>query len=54
MFSLIAEPSTTLNQTPKVDKKLPNNLQELKAQFIRKDMISAYTANESYFNITAA
>jgi hypothetical protein len=54
VFSLILKPLTTLSQTPKIDKKLSNDLQELKEQLIRKDMISAYKSNESFFNITAA
>jgi len=54
MFSLILKPLGTLNQTHKINTILPNNFQELKKQFARKDMISTYTSNVSYFNITAA
>jgi hypothetical protein len=54
MFSLVLKPLGTLNQTHKINTILPNNLQELKKQFTRKDMISTYTSNVSYFNITAA
>ena len=54
MFSLILKPLGTLNQTHKINTVLPNNFQELKKQFARKDMISTYTSNVSYFNITAA
>ena len=54
MFSLVLKPLGTLNQTHKINTILPNNFQELKKQFTRKDMISTYTSNVSYFNITAA
>ena len=54
MFSLVLKPLGTLNQTHKINTVLPNNFQELKKQFARKDMISTYTSNVSYFNITAA
>ena len=54
MFSLILKPLGTLNQTHRINTILPNNFQELKKQFARKDMISTYTSNVSYFNITAA
>ena len=54
MFSLVLKPLGTLNQTHKINTILPNNFQELKKQFARKDMISTYTSNVSYFNITAA
>ena len=54
MFSLVLKPLGKLNQTHKINTILPNNFQELKKQFTRKDMISTYTSNVSYFNITAA
>jgi hypothetical protein len=54
MFSLIQKPLGTLNQTPKIDKTLPSNLQELKKQFIRRDMINTYISNQSYYNLTSA
>jgi hypothetical protein len=54
MFSLIQKPLGTLNQTPKIDKTLPSNLQELKKHFIRRDMINTYISNQSYYNLTSA
>jgi len=54
IFSLLIKPSATLDQTPKIDKKMPQNAQEAKEKFLRNEMINAYTANDSYYKITAA
>jgi len=54
LFSLLIKPSATLDQTPKIDKKMPQNAQEAKEKFLRNEMINAYVSNDSYYRITAA
>jgi len=53
MFSLVQQPGLTLIQLQKVDSKLPKNIQELKEENIRRNMINAYISNDRYFEITA-
>ena len=53
MFSLNLPPSKTLSQTPKIDTKLPKDVQELKEQDLRKKMVNAYISNDKYYLNTA-
>jgi len=54
MFSLIQKPKQTIDQTPKLDRNLPQPAQEKQETFMRTKMINAYVANENYYRITAA
>jgi hypothetical protein len=53
IFSLLVKPSATLDQTPKVDKKMPPKAQEAKEAIMKHQMVNTYLANENYYRITA-
>lgn len=53
MFSLTRSSSTTLNQTPSLDKTLPKEPQAIKEANLRYKMINTYIANDNYYKITA-
>lgn len=53
-FSLILKPKQTIDQTPKPDKNLPAQAQEIQGDFMKTQMINAYVSNENYYRITAA
>ena len=53
IFSLILPPKATLNQTPRVDKSLPKNIQEIKESNLRHTMLNTYISNENYYRVTA-
>ena len=53
MFSQILPPRATLDQTPRIDKKLPTNIQDIKEKNLRNTMVNTYISNESYYQITA-
>ena len=53
IFSLILPPRITLNQVPRVDKELPQNIQDIKEKNLRHTMVNTYISNESYYKITA-
>ncbi len=53
MFSLLIKPRATLNQTPRIDKKMPPQAQEAKASLMKHQMVNTYIANENYYRITA-
>ncbi len=54
MFSLVRKPTLTLSQTPKIDEKLPSDVKEAKEKNLRHVMVNTYSANDKYFQITAA
>jgi len=54
LFSLLIKPKPTLNQTPKLDKQLPEDAQKAQANTMKNVMLNAYIANENYYRITAA
>jgi len=54
MFSLIAKPKQTIDQTPRVDKNLPQEAQNIQGNIIKQKMINTYISNENYYHITAA
>ena len=53
IFSLLRIPHATLDQTPTIDKKLPDDLQELQEKSLRQEMLNTYIQNDSYYQITA-
>jgi len=54
MFPRLRKPqTTTVNQNPKVDKELPQDIQKIKEQNIRHIMVNTYLANDNYYQITA-
>ena len=54
MFSLIAKPKQTIDQTPRVDKNLPQEAQNIQGDIMKQKMINTYISNENYYHITAA
>ncbi len=53
IFSLILAPRATLDQTPKIDKKLPQDIRDIKEKNLRHTMVNTYISNENYYKITA-
>ena len=53
LFSLILPPRATLDQTPKIDKRLPQNVQDIKEENLRHTMVKTYISNENYYRVTA-
>ena len=53
IFSLILPPRATLDQTPRIDKKLPDNIQDIKEKNLRYTMLNTYISNENYYKVTA-
>lgn len=53
IFSLIKLPQHTIDQIPKIDKKLPTDIQEIKEKKLRHIMVNTYIQNDRYFQITA-
>jgi hypothetical protein len=53
MFSIYKQPHHTLDQTPTTDKTLPENIQKLKEQNMRRTMVNTYIQNDKYYQITA-
>jgi len=53
IFSLILAPRATLDQTPKINRELPQNIQDIKENNLRHTMLNTYIANENYYKITA-
>jgi len=52
-FSLLVKPSATLDQTPKIDKKMPQKAQDAKEAIMKHTMVNTYIANDNYYKITA-
>lgn len=53
MFSLLVKPKPALNQTPKLDKSLPQLIQKGQASAMKAIMVNTYIKNENYYKITA-
>ena len=53
IFSRILAPRTTIDQTPRIDKKLPKNIQDIKEKNLRHTMVNTYISNENYYRVTA-
>ena len=54
IFSLLLKPSATLDQTPKTDKRMPLDIQEIQEKNLRTTMLNTYAANDNYYKVTAA
>ena len=55
MFSLLIKPSpVVLDNLPKANKELSQDLKDAKEQDLRKKMVNTYAENNRYFYITAA
>ncbi|MFA5461776.1 MAG: hypothetical protein WC274_06835 [Sulfurimonas sp.] len=54
MFSLVKKPFTSLDQSPKIDERLPPQGQEAKEKVLRHTMVNTYISNDNYYRITAA
>ena len=53
IFSLILPPRATLDQTPTIDQKLPQNIQDIKEKNLRHTMVNTYISNENYYKVSA-
>jgi hypothetical protein len=53
LFSRLIKPKLTLDQTPKLDTKLPPKAQEAQEKSLRHTMINTYISNDNYYKITA-
>lgn len=53
IFSLLRKTHQAIDQTPAIDKNLPNNIQEIKEQNMRHVMVNTYLSNDQYYKITA-
>ncbi len=53
IFSLILPPRATLDQTPRINKELPKNIQDIKEKNLRHTMVNTYMSNENYYRVTA-
>ena len=53
MFSIYKKPHHSLDQTPVADTNLPENIQKLKEQNMRRTMVNTYMQNDKYYRITA-
>lgn len=53
MFSIYKKPHHSLDQTPSMDTTLPQNIQKLKEQNMRRTMVNTYMQNDKYYQITA-
>ena len=53
IFSLFKIPHATQDQTPKIDKKLPDDVQEIAKQALRDAMLNTYIQNDRYYQLTA-
>ena len=53
IFSLILPPRATLDQTPAIDQKLPQNIQDIKEKNLRHIMVNTYISNENYYRVPA-
>lgn len=53
MFALARKAHLTIDQTPTIDKNLPNELQEVKEKNLRHTMVNTYLSNDNYYQITA-
>lgn len=53
MFSIYKKPHHSLDQTPATDTTLPENIQRLKEQNMRRTMVNTYMQNDKYYRITA-
>ncbi|QSZ41134.1 hypothetical protein GJV85_03070 [Sulfurimonas aquatica] len=53
MFSLLQKPKITLNQTPKLDSKLPQEAKKGQESIVRNSMVNTYIENDNYYKITA-
>ncbi len=54
MFSLRVPPKLTLDQTPKLNRKLPVAALKTQESTLKNLMVNTYIANENYYRITAA
>ena len=53
LFSFLIKPSISLNQTPRTDKSLAQNIQDIQENNKRNEMVNTYLANDKYYQITA-
>lgn len=53
IFALLRKTHPAIDQTPTIDKNLPNETQELQEQNMRHIMVNTYLSNDRYYQITA-
>ena len=54
LFSFLIKPKISLDLTPKIDKKLPEEALKNRENILKKQMINTYMSNDNYYQITAA
>lgn len=53
IYSLLPKQTTTIDQTPVMDRNLPEEAYEAKELAMKHKMINTYIANENYYRVTA-
>lgn len=53
MFSLLKKPGISLDQTPKINHNLPQNIQDIKEGNLKHIMVNTYLENDKYYQVTA-
>ena len=53
VYSVFPKQSLSIDQTPKMDKNLPQEAQEAKELTMRHTMVNTYISNDKYYQITA-
>jgi len=53
MFSLVSIPKVPINQVAKISENYPQNIQDIKEQNKKYEMVNTYLANDKYYQITA-
>jgi hypothetical protein len=53
LFTSLRKPKVTLNQTPALDTKLPQEALQAQEFIMKRTMLNTYIANDNYYKITA-
>ena len=53
IYSFFKTTNININQTPKIDKRLPEEIQRLKIKNLHRIMLNTYIENDNYYKITA-
>ena len=53
IYSFFKSTNISINQTPKINKNLPQELKKLKTENLRHTMLDTYIENDKYYKITA-
>jgi len=53
IFSFLVKPKATLDQTPRLDRRLPPEAAKTQKNALASLMVNTYIANENYYKVTA-